>query len=125
MTIREFPFDPLATAGFMLARCEGPEKRDALIDLLFAKQRDWAGSDKPLDGLMSLTRQAGMSQENFEKCLKDKTLYDNVSKVRDFAAQKFNVRSTPTFFINGVLITGDVPLDQFAKIIDPMLAGKK
>lgn len=125
MSLREFPFDPLATAAFMLARCEGPDKRGAMIDLLFAKQRDWAASDKPFEGLVALTRQAGMSQENFEKCLKDKELYDNVSKVRDEATQKFNVRSTPTFFINGTMLAGDLPLDQFAKIIDPIVAGGK
>lgn len=125
MTLREFPFDPLATAAFMLARCEGPEKRGAMIDLLFAKQRDWAASDKPFDGLVALTKQAGMSQDAFEKCLKDKDLYDNVSKVRDQGTEKFNVRSTPTFFINGTMLTGDLPLDQFAKIIDPLVAGNK
>lgn len=125
MTIREFPFDPLATAGFMLARCEGDQKRDAMIDLLFAKQRDWALSDKPFDGLVSLARQAGVSQETFEKCLKDKALYDKVAKVRDTGAQQFNVRSTPTFFINGTMLTGDQPLEKFSAVIDPIIAGKK
>ena len=37
--LREFPLDPLATAAFMAARCAGPDKRDALIDRLFAQQK--------------------------------------------------------------------------------------
>jgi len=121
MTTREFPFDPLATGAFMLARCEGPDKRGAMIELLFARQQDWAANPKPFEALVSLTRQAGMSQERFESCLKDKELYDKIASVRDHAAQAFNVRSTPTFFINGVLLTGNRPLADFARIIDPLV----
>ena len=39
--LREFPLDPLAAAGFMLARCAGSdEKRTAMIDLLFNTAAD-------------------------------------------------------------------------------------
>src|SRR5947209_20599925 len=48
--LREFPLDPLATAGFMLARCAG-DKREAMVALLFAQQKNWAFVEKPLDGL--------------------------------------------------------------------------
>jgi len=34
-TLREFPLDPLATAGFMLARCNGNDKYYPMSDLLF------------------------------------------------------------------------------------------
>src|SRR5215218_7897862 len=33
--LREFPLDPLATAGFMLARCDGESKYYPVTDLLF------------------------------------------------------------------------------------------
>ena len=49
--LREFPLDPLAIAAFMAARCAGPDKRDALIDRLFASQEDWAFHDEPLERL--------------------------------------------------------------------------
>ena len=39
---REFPLDPLAAAAFMLARCAGDDKRNAIVDLLFAQQKNWA-----------------------------------------------------------------------------------
>ncbi|MDP4594402.1 MAG: DsbA family protein [Beijerinckiaceae bacterium] len=125
MTIREFPFDPLAMAAFMLARCEGPAKRSAMIDLLFASQKIWAFSKKPLDALVDVSKQAGVSREAVEKCLDNKILYENVSKVRDAASKSFAISSTPTFFINGVKLSGDLPLADFAKVIDPMVAAKK
>ncbi len=121
--LREFPFDPLATAGFMLARCTGPDKRAAMIDLLFAQQKNWAFSDKPFQGLSTLVRQTGMSQDTFETCLKDQALYDNVNKVRDVGAQKFGVDATPTFFINGKKVSGDTSIDELAKQFAPFLKG--
>ena len=118
--LREFPLDPLATAGFMLARCSG-DKREAMIALLFAQQKNWAFVDKPLDGLSNIVKQTGMSQESFEKCLKDQALYDKVNMVRDRGAEKFNVSATPTFFINGKRVSGEMTFDQLDKEITPLL----
>ena len=120
-TLREFPFDPLATAGFMLARCSGPDKRSAMIDLLFAQQKNWAFTDKPFQGLSTLVKQTGMSQDTFENCLKDQKLYDNVNAVRDVGAQKFGVDATPTFFINGKKAAGEMSIDEMAKLFAPYL----
>ncbi|MBX9740917.1 MAG: DsbA family protein [Beijerinckiaceae bacterium] len=119
--LREFPFDPLATAGFMLARCAGTDKREAMIDLLFTQQKNWAFTDKPLEGLSNLVKQTGMSQQSFEACLKDKALYDSVNQTRDRAAEKFQVDSTPTFFINGRKQSGAMTMSQLEKAIDPLL----
>ena len=122
-SIREFPLDPLALAGFMLARCSGNDKREAMIDLLFAQQQNWAFRDKPLDALTAMTRQTGMSQQTFEACLRDKTLYDNVNAVRDRGGKDFKVDSTPTFFINGRRVNGALSMAEMAKIIDPLVKG--
>jgi protein-disulfide isomerase len=118
--LREFPLDPLATAGFMLARCSG-DKREAMTALLFAQQKNWAFVDKPLDGLSNIVKQTGMSQESFEKCLKDQALYDMVNMVRDRGAEKFGVNATPTFFINGKRVSGEMTVDQLDKEITPLL----
>ncbi len=122
--LREFPLDPLATAGFMLARCEGPDKRTAVTDLLFAQQKNWAFVDKPLEALSSLLKQTGMSQGGFDACLKDQKLYEAVNAVRDRASQKFGINATPTFFVNGTKVTGEVTLDSLAKVIDPLAVKK-
>lgn len=114
--LREFPLDPLATAAFMLAREMG-DKRDAAVDLLFSQQKNWAFSDKPLDGLANVLKQAGLGQEKFEAILKDQALYEKVNKVRDRAAEKFGVNSTPTFFINGEKYTGEMSVADFDRII--------
>ena len=120
-TLREFPLDPLATAGFMLARADGPAKYYAITDLLFDKQATWAFTDKPLNALSALMRQAGFSQEKFESTLRDQKLYDAVNAVKNRAVELFKVDSTPTFFVNGQRVPGAVSIDELDKIIKPIL----
>ena len=121
-TLREFPLDPLATAGFMLARCNGNDKYFPMTDLLFAQQRGWAFSDKPVDALSSLVKQAGYTQESFESCLKRQDIYDAVTQVKD-AGVKAGVDSTPTFFINGQKRSGALSIGEFDKILEPLVGG--
>ena len=57
----------------------------------------------------------------FEKCLTDQKLYEKVVEVRDQASKKFNVSSTPTFFINGQRMSGEKSIEEFDKILAPFL----
>jgi protein-disulfide isomerase len=122
-SLREFPLDPLATAGFMLARCDGNDKYYPVVDLLFSKQRDWAFTDKPVDALSKLMKQAGFTQEKFESCLKNQQIYDAVNWVKDRGAEKLGVNSTPTFFINGQVQRGAISIEELDKILAPIVGG--
>ena len=67
LIIREFPFDPRALAGFMLARCTGDDaKRTAMVDVLFSQQDDWARSQNASAALLKIAKLAGMSQDEFK-----------------------------------------------------------
>ncbi len=118
--LREFPLNPVDMAAYMLARCSGDDKRYAVVDLLFSQQKAWI-TDKPLVGLSSLLKQTGMSQSSFESCLKDKAMYDKIGEARDLASEKFGVNSTPTFFVNGQRLVGDVSLTEIEKIVLPLI----
>ncbi|MBL8589317.1 MAG: DsbA family protein [Methylobacteriaceae bacterium] len=118
--MREFPLDPLALAGSMLARCAGDDKRNSVVELLFARQTEWL-VDKPVAALMNVVKQAGFTQESFESCLKNQELYDAVSKTRDRASEKFGINSTPTFFINGKKQAGAITVDELDKLLAPYL----
>jgi protein-disulfide isomerase len=119
--LREFPLDRLAIAGFMIARCNGPEKYYPLTDLLFEQQKNWAFVEKPVDALFSLIKQAGFTQESAEACLKRQDLYDAVLDVKNHGAEKLGVSSTPSFFINGQLRPGALTIEEFDKILKPLL----
>jgi len=120
LILREFPFDPRAEAGFMLARCSG-DKYFPMVDVLFKQQDTWAGVENAREALLQISKLAGFSQESFEKCLTDQKLLDDVRSVRARGETDFGVESTPTFFINGARYGGALTLDQMSAIIDPLL----
>ncbi len=121
IVLREFPLDNLAAAASMLARCAGGDKSVGLIEVLFEKQQDWAYvRTNPVPELFKIAKQAGFTQETFDKCLTDQKLLDQISAVRDRATKDFGVSSTPTFFINGKRLKGG-SFEDFEKAIEPLL----
>jgi protein-disulfide isomerase len=122
---REFPLDPLASAGFMLARCAGEKDHDkyfAMIETLFRQQTQWV-VQKPVPPLLAIAKQAGFTEQSFDACLANQKLLDGIQNVRQRAIDKFKVESTPTFFINGTKAVGALTIDEMAKLIDPQLKG--
>src|SRR5262245_31380098 len=120
---REFPRNQMAAAGSMLARCAGPERYFPMVEVLFQKQREWLVS-RPLAPLMAISKQAGLSEQAFNECLKDQKLLDGIEETRERAATKFGVQSTPTLFINGKILRGNNTMAELEKEIEPYLKGK-
>jgi len=123
LIFREFPFDPLAEAGFMLARCSN-DNYFAMVDVLFKQQQGWAGvpRDQVRGAMLQIAKLAGFSQESFEACLTDQKLLDDVRAVRERGTKDFGVDSTPTFFINGNRYPGAMSIAEMSAIIDPLLS---
>ena len=117
---REFPLDQLAAAAFMLARCGAKERYFPMVETLFQQQRTWA-VQRPLQPLMAIGKQAGLSEAGFNECLKNQQVLDGIENVRQRAANKFNVQSTPTFFVNGKQLRGSATLAEFEKEMAPYL----
>ena len=120
LIFREFPFDPRAEAGFMLARCSN-DNYFAMVDVLFKQQESWAGVQDAKAALLQISKLAGFSQESFEACLTDQKLLEDVRAVRERGSNDFGVDSTPTFFINGNRYPGALSIDEMSAIIDGML----
>jgi protein-disulfide isomerase len=121
---REFPLDIKAAAGSMLARCVGKDnaqKYFAVVDILFDTQEDWAVKDTTA-ALKRIGKQAGMSEQGVEACLASQPTLDGIKATQDYAVDKLKVNSTPTFFVNGTMLKGGASLEDFAKLIDPVLA---
>lgn len=120
---REFPLDIKAAAGSMLARCiakDDAPKYFAVIDLLFKQQNDWVLKNTT-ETLARIGKQAGLTQQAVEDCLKDQKLLDKIAADQKFAADVLKVNSTPTFFINGEMIKGEQTFEEFSKRINSML----
>jgi protein-disulfide isomerase len=119
---REFPLDQLAAAGSMLARCAGKDKFFPLLEALFAQQSDWV-VQKPLQPLLAIAKQAGFTQQTFDQCLANQQILNGIEESRNRAANKFNVNSTPTFFINGKIFRGALTPEELDKQVAPYLKG--
>ncbi len=121
LILREFPFDPRAEAGFMLARCSG-DNYFPMVDVLFKQQQQWAAAENGKEAMLQIAKLAGFTQEKFEACLTDQKLLEDVRSVRDRGAKEFGVDSTPTFFINGGRYPGAMSIEEFSAILDPLVA---
>lgn len=122
---REFPLDHLAAAGSMLARCVEKDKAFDFVETMFATQATWtADPGNAVPKLFEVAKQAGFTKESFEKCLTDQALLDKITAARTRASEKFQINSTPTFFINGKRLAGNSKVEDFDKVIQPLLEAK-
>ena len=120
---REFPLDIKAAAGSMLSRCiaKGDAgKYFAVTDLLFRSQGDWV-TKNTTETLTRIGKQAGLSEQEVETCLKNQSLLDKIAADQKYASDVLKVDSTPTFFINGEKIRGEASFEELAKKINPLL----
>ena len=115
--LREFPFDTPGAAGFMLARC-AKENRHAAVDHLFRNADSWAHSNRPLNALADVMREFGMERPAFEQCLRDQSLLAAIEAAQKHAHERFGVRSTPTFFVNGRRHVGLLTLARLEQMIE-------
>jgi len=105
--LREFPLDGLAVAAFMLARCAGGDRYYPMVGGMFETQKTWAVPGE--DGKQKLSRiakQAGFSQESYDKCMADQELFNKIVEVRKRGHEEYGVDSTPSFFVNGKRMKG-------------------
>lgn len=68
-------------------------------------------------------QELNLDVKRFQQCLQERRYRDFVEKDMEFAIN-LGVRSTPTFFINGIALVGAQPLEVFQDVIDRELAGE-
>ena len=120
--LREFPLNIKDLASEMLARSiakDDAAKYFAIIDIMFRQQDQLIA--KTSDTLRLIGRQAGLSAQAVEDCLKDQAMQDKIAAVQKFAEDELKVEGTPTFFINGQVIVGEAEFEEFDKRIKSLL----
>ncbi len=116
---REFPLDQLALAAFMLMRCAPKEKYYPLLSVIMKTQHTWVKN--PREELLKIAKLAGMTEKDFEACIKNQNLANSIVGISKNASRDFGIDSTPTFFINGRKVVGHVPIEEMRRIIDEEL----
>jgi protein-disulfide isomerase len=119
---REFPLNIKDLACSMLARCiarDDSAKYFAVVDVMFRQQDHLV--EKTADTLKLIGRQAGLSVQAVEDCLKDQAMQDKIAADQKFAENVLKVAGTPTFFLNGEMIVGETSFEELDKRIKSLL----
>jgi protein-disulfide isomerase len=118
LVARDFPLDQNALNAAVIAHCAGPDRYFAFLDALFTSQPRWARSDDPRESLIQLATLGGLPRDKAEACLASEEMQDAVLQSRLDGQEEFQISSTPSFIINGEMMTGNQSIDEFATLIE-------
>jgi protein-disulfide isomerase len=118
---RDFPLDQTALAAAALAHCAGPERYFSMLDVLFETQSNWARADDPIAALKRLGKLGGLNEQEMAACLADEQLSEGILRERLAGQNEYDIGSTPTFIIDGKAYAGSRDVEEFGKLIDPLL----
>ncbi|WP_299324624.1 thioredoxin domain-containing protein [Parasphingopyxis sp.] len=130
--IRNFVRDPLDLSAALLARCNGEGPFFQLNQRLFMNQDNMFQTIQTADqarlqalstpealqsgqtfvgfaeasGLIELVGGMGISDQQARQCLTDSAAIQELDEVRNRALNQLNITSTPSFLINGELVSG-------------------
>ncbi len=122
---REVYFDRYGLWAGMVARCGGGTRYHGMVELIYDTQSSWAGSNDPAvvaDNLRRLGRQAGMSNDEINACLEDADKALELTEFYQANAERYGIRSTPSFVINGKLFS-NMPYAEFERVLTEKLGG--
>lgn len=124
IAFKQFPLSfhkearPAAEAS-LCVNDQGSDKFWKFHDLAFKTQQKLDTS-----GLETLAKQAGVDLTKFKQCVDSKKFNATVQADLEYG-EKLGVRSTPTFFINGEVVSGAMPVDQFSEVIEEAITTGK
>ncbi len=119
----------VAAAGFLVARCAGKDKYFIVTDQIYHSQPEMF-ADGTASGakavLQRIANSAGLSDDQFEKCITDTKALSDINKRNETYATRDKIDGTPTFVMNGKTVaSGEVTLAQLDAAVAEAIAAKK
>jgi protein-disulfide isomerase len=112
------PFHNQAKGAAMAALCAHDQEEGKfweMHDKLFANQEKLMEQD-----LHDYAKEIELDMDSFKECLAAQKFASQIdSSIQE--GQEVGVKSTPTFYVNGILVNGAQPLEAFSEIIDEQL----
>jgi protein-disulfide isomerase len=119
---RDFPLESIHSNANSAAQAANCANEQGVFweyhDKLFSMEQGLGN-----DAYLEYASQLDMDEGAFQECIGSGRYQDEVQSDFEFAAN-LGVRSTPTFFINGIAVVGAQPFDIFQQIIERELAGE-
>ena len=123
LVFREVYFNKPSLWAAMIARCAPAERYFGIADLIFRRQMDWAAATDEnvmVQKLMSIGRQAGMTDDQMNACLQNRALAEAMVASYQKHSEADGVEATPMFIINGVKVD-NAPYEEIARKLDEAL----
>lgn len=118
---QDFPLDKFALKASVIARCSGEKKFFSFLKVLYSKQKDWTRTDDPFRSLLKIAKLGGLKNEEIKVCVGNKSIEDGILKQRLNASKKFDIKATPTLYINGEKYEGDLTFEALKLKINTLL----
>lgn len=120
---RDFPLDRVALTAAMVARALPAERYEPFVTTLLATQDRWAFARNvnSIEELAKLAAFAGMPRQAFDAAIADEGVRAAILAGQDEAEKTFGVNSTPSFIVNGRLVSGAVRFPAFQQAVDAAL----
>ncbi len=118
---RDFPLNQPALTAALYAKCTAdsdPEKYYTILKTLFKTQDSWAFDQNFQEKLEAIANLDGVSTAKFRNCINNKAMQEKILNSRMEVAKELQIKSTPSFFINGEISEGYVDYLTLKRIID-------
>ena len=123
VVFRDFPLNYPALIGSMLLQCIDKDIRYEYLSALFILQPKWVKPDLEIvkKELFKIMQTGGMTKDQFDECLNNQDLEQQILQGLIDAQNEYNIGTTPSFLINDKLLEGNKPIKDFKKIINNIL----
>lgn len=116
------PMHANAPAAADLAMCAAAQRKFwGVHDALFASQERWAKLADPAPVLDSVAGQQGVDRAALRRCVAERKLRPLVDADVN-RGMRAGVNSTPSFFVGDTAFSGNVPPEEFTRVLDMMVA---
>ena len=126
LVFRDFPVhgDPAYLLA-MVAECAGEQNRFwEMHKLLFQRVDEWSASQNILATFRGYAKEVGGDPDTLESCLRLSTPIPAIQEDYNIGVQE-GIRATPSFVINGTVVVGAQPFEEFQRVIEEQLAGSR
>ena len=121
---RDYPLDGAAYRAAIATHCmaeAGSKRYYGFVQILFQQQQRWATAPDPLAEVAKLARIGGMNKKTFDACMENEVYASGVLEARTQGETEYNIQSTPTFVIDGRVVSGGITYKEFSRAVDPLI----
>jgi protein-disulfide isomerase len=114
--LREFPIGKTSGNATIALRCAPPDKYLDLYGKFMEQQASWVSQEVRLDPIYAVARQVGMTRPQFDACLQNQGMIENLKWVKD-RGRKLGIVGTTNFFIGTKLIKKELTIAEIADYV--------